>query len=95
MITYIFRNENDSIRAEIKSDGHASLDDLQTAGFDERFTAMTVEADDTTIAMGIAFREREYSFQEVKKIAQDNELELIATDLNDGENGRSETIVTF
>ena len=82
MKTLIFKSQDNKIRAEIKVDLFATLEQLQQPGFDSRFTGMEIKDDWATIAYGVDITEIEHNWQSLIYLAQTTGLGLYVIDLN-------------
>lgn len=97
MKTIVLKNAGGSIRAEAKVDIFASLAELNTIGFDTRFTGMTIVEDDASIIGGANIDEKEYSWQDIRNIAAATtpDLELWVFDLNPLDGGAGSVQITL
>jgi hypothetical protein len=93
MITIVIQKTG--VRVEIKADIFASLEQLDTVGFDTRFTAMTIESDDASIIAGAAISETEYSWVAIKTLADDISATLTVYDLNAVAGGADKIEITL
>lgn len=83
MKTLVLANTLHNVRVEIKADIFATNAQLQTAGFDTRFTAMEISDTPAAIAFGINVTETEQRWQDIKAIAVANNCTLTVIDINE------------
>lgn len=85
MKTLIFRNAGNTTRVEVQADIFATNTELNTSGFNTRFTAMEIEDTDAAIALGINVNEKEYDWQDMIALANSlSGIGLYVTDLQEG-----------
>jgi len=92
MKTLIFQDPAQTLRVEAKVDIMATNAELQTAGFDTRFTNMEIVDNDASKIAGIDLTEVEYSWIAIRQFAEDNGFSLTVIDINEN---ASDDIVTW
>lgn len=97
MVTIVLQGTGgeSNVKTTVKADIHATLEELDTIGFNTRFTAMTIENDDIAIMAGAEVTENEYDWVAVRKIATDESLTLTVYDLNAIAGGASSVEITL
>ena len=71
MKTLVYRNAANTTRVEVQVDIFATLEEMQVAGFETRFTNMHISDTPAAIAMGINVEEIENGFGAAKQVASD------------------------
>jgi hypothetical protein len=92
MKTIIIRSADNTTRVEVKADIFATTAQLQTPGFDTRFTGMEIVDTEAAIVAGINVTEIEQNWQGMIYLATSLSLGLYVIDLNDAQTGEIEIV---